>query len=249
MVHKTNGIVLRTVKYGETSVIVSIFTELFGLQSYIVNGVRTGSGKGSSKSGFFQPAAILDLAVYHQEIKNLQRIREYNWAHLYQKIFFDVITNAVALFMIEILQKCLKQPEGNPELYQFSEEALIRLDEAGEAVQANFPLWFALHIASFFGLRINDNYSSKRKFLDLQEGFFTNEKPAHPHFLDDPFSGHISQLLKVMQPDELPEVPLNKEKRRILMEACQDFFALHIPGFGVMKTLPVLRTILDDEKS
>ena len=50
MVHKTKGIVLRTVKYGETSVIVTILTELFGLQSYLVNGVRTSSGKGGIES-------------------------------------------------------------------------------------------------------------------------------------------------------------------------------------------------------
>ena len=58
MVHKTKGIVLRTVKYGETSVIVTIMTELFGLQSYLINGVRSQSGKGGTKAGLFQPAAI-----------------------------------------------------------------------------------------------------------------------------------------------------------------------------------------------
>src|SRR6185312_8583119 len=79
MLHKTKGIVLRTVKYAETSIIVSIFTEMFGLQSYLVNGVRTNSRKGSSKTGFFQPAAILDLVVYHHEPKNLERIKEYQW--------------------------------------------------------------------------------------------------------------------------------------------------------------------------
>ena len=48
--HKTKGIVLRAVKYGETSMVVSIFTELFGLQSYLVNGVRTATKKGSGKA-------------------------------------------------------------------------------------------------------------------------------------------------------------------------------------------------------
>jgi DNA repair protein RecO (recombination protein O) len=247
MLHKTKGIVLRTVKYGETSLIVSVFTEAFGLQSYLVNGVRTNASKGASKTGFFQPAAMLDLVVYHQDAKNLQRIREYRWEHLYRKIFFDVVTNAIALFMIELLQKCLKQPEGNPGLYRFTEEALIRLDEAEEAEQANFPLWFALHVAGFFGLRIDDNYSPGRKFLDLQEGYFTNEKPAHPHFLEDPFSGLLSRLLKIAHPASLPGLPLNKEKRRVLMKAVQDFFGLHVSGFGTMKTLPVLRTILGEE--
>ncbi|MBL7720826.1 MAG: recombination protein O N-terminal domain-containing protein, partial [Chitinophagaceae bacterium] len=65
--HKTKGIVLRTVKYGETSVIVTLFTELFGIQSYLVNGVRASSKKGTGKANMFQPAAILDLVVYHNE--------------------------------------------------------------------------------------------------------------------------------------------------------------------------------------
>ena len=110
--HKTKGIVLRAVKYGETSLIVTIFTELFGVQSYIVNGVRTSSKKGQGKANLFQPSANLDLVVYHQEIKNLQRLRDFRWGMLYQHIFSDIPKNAVAMFMVELLTKCLKQPEG-----------------------------------------------------------------------------------------------------------------------------------------
>jgi DNA repair protein RecO (recombination protein O) len=245
MIHKTKGIVLRTVKYGETSVIVTILTELFGLQSYLVNGVRTNSGKGGSKGGLFQPAAILDLVIYHQETKNLQRLKEYGWNHLYQNIFSDVITHAVALFMIELLQKCLKQPEPNTELYNFMEDALKGLDEAASQVQANFPLFFALHLAGFFGLRIDDNYSEKRSFLDLEEGYFSEERPSHNHYLESPLSEISSHLLKIMQPAELGDLPLNKEKRRLLLMAYEDFYSVHISGFTPLKTLPVLRAILE----
>src|SRR3954463_15402915 len=115
--HKTKGIVLRTVRYGETSVIVTIFTELFGIQSYLVNGVRASTKKGSGKANLFQPSAILDLIVYYNELKNLQRIREFKWHHLYQHIFSDIKKNAVALFMVELLSKCLKQPEANEDLF------------------------------------------------------------------------------------------------------------------------------------
>src|SRR6185295_3100199 len=134
MIDKTKGIVLRTVKYGETSVIVAIFTELFGLQSYLVNGVRISSKKGSSKSALFQPASILDLVVYHNDLKNLQRLKEYKWGYLYQHIFFNVLKNSVALFMVELLHKCLKQPESNPDLFHFTEHAFVYLDEADEQV-------------------------------------------------------------------------------------------------------------------
>ena len=119
-VHKTRGIVLRTVKYGETSLIVDLFTELFGRQSYLVNGVRTSSRKGMGKANLFQPAANLELEAYHQELKNLQRLKEFRWATLYQHLYFDVLKNSVALFMVELLQKTLKQPEPNPIQFFFS---------------------------------------------------------------------------------------------------------------------------------
>jgi len=245
MIHKTKGIVLRSVKYGETSMIVTILTELLGLQSYLVNGVRTQSVKKGTKAGMFQPPAMLDLVIYHQETKNLQRIKEYNWSYLYQYIFSDVVTHAVALFMIELLQRCLKQPEPNSELFYFMEDSLTGLDQAAGKVQANFPLFFALHLAGFFGLRIDDNYSEKRTYLDLQEGYFTEEKPNHMHYLENPLSDISSHLLKILQPVELGDLPLNKEKRRQLMEAYEYFYSIHIPGFTPLKTLPVLRTLLE----
>lgn len=237
--------VLRTVKYGETSVIVSIFTELFGIQSYLVNGVRTVAGKTGGKAQLFQPAAILDLVVYHNELKQLQRIREFKWGYLYRNVLSDVKKNAVALFMVELLAKCLKQPENNPGLFHFVEDAFLHLDESSDAVAANFPLFFALHLPVFFGFRIHDNYSNENTYLDLQEGSFVAEMPRHPHFLEDKQAMVTSQLLKVMQPHELENIRLNHEFRRNLLSAYEVYYAMHIQDFGTLRTLPVLREILN----
>jgi DNA repair protein RecO (recombination protein O) len=243
-IHKTRGIVLRAVKYGETSLVVTIFTELFGVQSYLVNGVRASTKKGSGKASLFQPTAILDLVVYHNELKHLNRIKEFRWGYLYKHILSDVRKNAVALFMVELLTKCLKQPEGNADLFHFSEDAFVHLDESTDTVMANYPLFFALHLPLFFGFRIDDNYSATRVFLDLHEGSFTATAPAHPHFLDEKQAYITSQLLKVQQPEELGDIKLNHEFRRNLLFAYERFYALHIQDFGTMRTLPVLREIL-----
>ncbi|HKB43044.1 MAG TPA: DNA repair protein RecO [Chitinophagaceae bacterium] len=242
--HKTKGIVLRTVKYGETSVIVTLFTELFGVQSYLVNGVRTSSKKGTGKANLFQPSAILDMVVYHNELKNLNRIKEFKWDYLYQHILSDVKKNAVALFMVELLTKCLKQPESNPDLFHFVEDSFLHLDESIDAVAANLPLFFALHLPVFFGFRFSDNYNDENPFLDLQEGRFVHEQPHHPHFLEDKQAAVTSQLLKIMQPEELKDIKLNHDFRRDLLYIYETYYALHIQDFGTMKTLPVLREIL-----
>ena len=46
MLHNTKCIVLRVTKYGDTSIIMTAYTELFGLQQYMVKGVRVTSKKG-----------------------------------------------------------------------------------------------------------------------------------------------------------------------------------------------------------
>lgn len=242
--HKTKGIVLRAVKYGETSLVVTIFTELFGVQSYLVNGVRTSTKKGTGKAGLFQPSAMLELVVYHNELKNLNRIKEFRWGYIYQHILSDVRKNAVALFMVELLLKSLKQPEANADLFHFTEDSFLHLDKSHDTVTANFPLFFSLHLTHFFGFRMDDNYSSINSFLDLQEGSFVKQQPDHPHFLEGRAAEITSQILKVMQPEELESLKLNHESRRILLNAYENFYALHIQDFGAMKTLPVLREVL-----
>jgi DNA repair protein RecO (recombination protein O) len=244
MIYKTKGIVLRTIKYGETSVVVNIFTDLFGIQSYLVNGVHT-TVRASSKASFFQPGSILEMEVYHNELKNLQRIKEFRWSYLYKNILSDIKKNSVAIYMIELLQKCLKQPEKNIALFEFCETTLIQLDSSDETIVANIPLYFCLHLVRFFGFTITDNYSSQKSILDLQEGAFTDMIPKHPYFLDGDYSKCISGLLKVEAVDELSKIKLNNTARREMLLALQSFYALHIQDFGVMKALPVLHEILN----
>lgn len=244
MIHKTKGIVLRTVKYGETSLVVTAFTELFGLQSYMVNGIRTATKKGGVKANVFQPPAVLDLVAYHNQFTNLQRIREYRWAHLFQTIFSDVRKNAVSLFMVELIAKCLKEPEANAELFYFIEDALLHLDSASDTVTANFPLFFAVHLAYFFGFKISDAFSEDHAYLDLEEGTFVADQPRHLHYLQDKEAEVTAHLLKIRQPNELQDLALRGEFRRRLLTAYESYYALHISDFGSLKTLPVLREIL-----
>lgn len=243
MTHKTRGIVLKTIKYGETSLVATVFTELFGIQAYMVNGVRT-TKKSSSKANLFQPTAILDLIVYHNESKSMQRIKEFNWAFLYREVLHNVVKNSIASYMVELIQKCLKQPESNIDLFNFCEESLLQLDAAPKTIAANFPLFFTLHLAHFFGFRMSGNYSLVNSILDLQEGNFTDQQPVHQYFIEGDHAQITSNLLQVMQTRELDEIKLNHITRRELLLRYQEYYGLHISDFGQMKTLAVLHEVL-----
>jgi DNA repair protein RecO (recombination protein O) len=243
--HKTKGIVLHTVKYGETSIITSIYTELFGVQSYIVKGIRQSSKKSQGKGNYFQPAAVLEMEVYHNELKNLQFIKEFQWAYLHNTIFFDVTRNAIAMYVIELLQHSLKQPEANPELYYLIEDTLKQIDIGSNTLVSNIPLYFTLHLGGELGFKMQGDYSTTTPILDLQDGNFVTEQPLHPYFIEGTLAETISKINHIQFYNDLENIKLNRDIRRNLLMYLQQYIALHIQDFGEMKSMIVLHEIFD----
>lgn len=243
MLHKTEGIVLRIVRYGESSVIATVLTELFGVQSYLVNGVRS-ARKGAARASLLQPANLLDMVVYHRDTGHLQRLKDFRFAYLYRSLYQDVVKNAVALYLVELLDKALRQPEPHPELFALSRQALVWMDGAGEGT-ANLPLYFTLKISELLGFRVYRHACAETPYLDLREGSFVSELPGHGQCLDEPCGRITEQLLNTREFDDLAAVRTDKHMRQRLLAAYQDYYRLHLPGFTGLRSPDVLREVLD----
>ncbi|MDE1192266.1 MAG: DNA repair protein RecO [Arachidicoccus sp.] len=242
--YKTKGIVLRTVKYGDTSIIATVYTALFGMQSYLVKGVRKGSKNSSGKINFFQPGAMLELVVYKNPFKELQFIKEYQWSFLYDTIFYDVTRNAVALYIIELVLYSIKEEESHNELFYFFENILATLDKCSAEDAANIPLFFTLQLAKFLGFQIHGKYSQATPFLDLEAGTFAAEKAGHNFILEDKFAEITSELNLIEHIDSAQNLRLNHFIRRELLKYYQQFFSLHLQNKFEIKSLSVLQSVL-----
>jgi DNA repair protein RecO (recombination protein O) len=149
------------------------------------------------------------------------------------------------LFMIELLQKCLKQPATDPDQCFFNEDVKQGLDLATDTAAANLPLFFMVHLSHFFGFRLMDNFSAERQVLDLREGQFVAAVPPHEFYLSSSQSTYIAQLLRALQVQDLEQISMNRQLRNELIDRCIDFYGLHIQPFGTMRSLPVIRTLLE----
>lgn len=240
MVFQASGIVLRTVKYGETSGVVTIYTDRFGMQAYLINGIRSG-GK-TSKAHLYQSASLLEMQVYHNPLKNLQRVKEAKWKKVYQTLFTDVIKNSIALFMVELFQKSVTGEEQNEPLYNFLEQQFLRLDTATTAESANFPVRFMVSLPAYLGFAIRNNFSATTPFFDLKEGQFTVDN----HKTDAEMSELLNQSLSAVLESVGNNKPLalNGEIRRRLLYLLEKYFQYHIDGFSQLKTLRVLEAIV-----
>lgn len=153
MLFKTRGIVLSHIKFKESSIITSIFTEQFGLQSYIINSIR--SKKSKNKISYFQPLTLLDLVVYKNTKKDIQRISEYRANTTYADIPFNPRKSTIAIFLSEILAKTLSTEESQLETFNFLHSALSYFDLAPDQELTNFHLQFLLHLSQHLGVYAN----------------------------------------------------------------------------------------------
>lgn len=243
MLEQTKGLVLRTVPYGDTSLIVRCLTQAFGLQSYLVKGARTTGKKGQSLRPYLQPAALLDLVVYHQPGKNLQYIREMKWAAVYTHVNGSVLHHSIALYMVELLQKTITEDNPIPDLFAQIEDLLQLLDQAEPAVIANIPLYFSLQLAAWLGFCPEKNYTPQRSYFDLRTGIFVENIPPHPQFLSDDLSLALHDLLHCGHAITLYRIKLSQAQRRVLLHYLETYFQLHIEGFGTLRSTSVLEAL------
>lgn len=243
MIQQTKGIVLRSIKYGETSLICSIFTRDHGVQSYLVQGVRTSKSR-QNKAGLLQPATLLDLIVYQKASGNLQRIKEMQPDYIYHSLHEEVIKNSVALFSVELLLKLLPEHAPLPELYDFARSYFERLDRLPLASVANFPLYFAIQCGRYLGYDIRGRFSQETPHLNLHDGAFTHHTPMTRPFVSEEEAKAMDALLNASQIEDLLQVEMNATMRFNLLDWQLGFLLQHTQHLGTIKSLAVLRAIL-----
>jgi DNA repair protein RecO (recombination protein O) len=243
MLHNTKGIVLRVTKYGDTSIIMTAYTELFGLQQYMVKGVRVTSKKGANKGVFYQPAAILQMEVYHSPMKQLQMVKDVSWDFVYQNVYSDVLRNAVATYIVEVLQQTM-QPEPHPELFYLIEDTFKQLDKGGPQLVGNLPIYFLIHLSQNMGFGLQGKYSATTPVLDVREGQFVEKVPGHPYFLEGAEAQTASSFLQVQFYNDLDTIVLSGTQRKKILELFQLSLSWHYKKFSEIKSLPILQEVL-----
>lgn len=222
MLHNVKGIVLRTTKYTDNSLIVNVYTNLFGLQTYMVRGIHSRTSK--VKVNYFQGLMALDMIVTKTERQKLERINEVTAARSLTSEF-DFTKTTIALFLNELLYKTIHEEESNPNLFEFLTNAfqILGLKENG---CANFHLAFMIKYTKYLGFYPTENYSSENKYFDLLEGRFLYEQAHHVNYLDIALSKHINDLMNAkFETCEL--VKITNAERKQLISALLNYYKLH----------------------
>ena len=73
--YKARGVVLHTIKYGDSSMVAYLFTDLFGRMNYMIQGVHSSRGRGN-KAALFQPMFLVEFEGIEQPQARMHRMKE-----------------------------------------------------------------------------------------------------------------------------------------------------------------------------
>lgn len=243
MIEPTRGIVLRQLKYGETSLILTVFTERFGIHAYMLKGVRSVRHKGT-RTGLLQPCSLLDLVVDHRPGRQLQQLREFTPNYFPQRMQEDVIRNSIGVFTAEILNKLLPEGESMPDLFDFCQHFLQLLDTLPLTEVANFPIYFLIRSGRFLGYSVQGRYSSELNFADAREGCFSKGPGVDTDTLMDEDAAALDALLQVDSFAELTQIELSGTVRYRLAAWYVHFLQIQTQHMTQLRSLEILRAVL-----
>ena len=233
----TRAIVLSSLKFGDTSLIVKIFTLSDGLKSYLLKGVLT-SKKGKLKAAYFQPLTQLELVANHKNKGTLETIRETRITYHYQTLHFGISKNAITLFLAEMLANSIQEEERNEGLFYYVESALQWLDTNSKIT--NFHIYFLIGLTKYLGF-YPDTTNTSGTYFDLLEGEFTNALTLNPYLSGENLS-FFKRFLGINF-DAIHKVKMKKANRQELLQSLVLYFELHLQGFRKPKSLAILNEV------
>ncbi len=225
MLVKTRGIIFRVVKYRETSIITNLYTEEFGLSSYIVNNVR--SPKSKFNIGYFEPLNLVEIIAYHKPNRDIDRITEIKTTYPLHDIRQDMQKSAMIIFLAEVLDKCIIEHDKNDILFAFLTSAIKQLENS----QGNnsFHLQFLFKLSSYLGFGINDSSTFIKEAINSQ--YYDNHES-------------ILSLQQLIEKDISESPSISSLHRKVVLNDLIQFYHVQI-GMPQPKSLEVLNTVFN----
>ena len=235
------GIVLQSIRYGDTSLIVKVFTRNLGLRSYMVKGAFNRNSK--SRAALFQNLHLINYVEASRPNKgSLGYLKDVQLTTVYQSIPFVMNKSAILMYVSELLSKTIIEQEQNEVMFDFIVRSLLWLDLV-EQDYANFPLFFTLELTRYLGFYPKANHETGFCF-DMMEGSFAHDLPVHPYYFDNENAQLLAQMLNVSI-DEACRMPLRVSQRRELLDGLIMFMRLHAPVMNDFHSHEVLKTVLE----
>jgi len=234
----SRALVIKSIKQGETSLIVSCYLEEIGYRSFLVKGLYGSKKSRFSKAHFF-PLNVINIHYSYNESKKLGFIKEVKSEVLFNTIHTDIQKSSVIVFLSEILNSVLREElEVNKDLFDFLLKSLIWYDNVREC--NNYHIKFLIELSKYIGFHPNISNENDLYFC-LESGSTSNIKPLGGNIFGEDLK--VFKSLLGMKFEDLNKMNINRESRKRILNKIIDYYSLHLQMFKTPKSINVFAEV------
>jgi DNA repair protein RecO (recombination protein O) len=235
MIRKTEAIVLNTRKFGDSSMICSMYTKQFGRRNFLIKGYR--STKARNRHSYFQPMSIIDLVYYHKDSRDLQMVTESSSRYFFASLQTDPVKITLGMVVIELFYNTVKEEEPNFPLFEFLGKVLVELDSRKEHLIHVF-LHYLVQLSGYLGFFPSDlvEDTSKAVHFDQRNGVLENA------ILEDPGAKAVLAFARLPL-EHCHEIPISQGEKNEVIRSMMEYYQVHVEGFRIPASLGVFQEI------
>ena len=247
MLISANAIVLRTIPYGDTSLISRLFTENEGKVTIMAKGARRPK---NTVAAALEPMNHLSVQFYHKNSRDIQILKDAAFLQNFTSIRNDLSKIVIGLTIVELLDKSTRESNPAPILYRLGWRVLENLDNS----KVDHWLLFAFFLFQH-SLRIGfmpELSSCTKCRSQIKDAVFDNstgelvcqECNTDGEFVVDHYTLTLLQAMSTFHMDNLDTIRYKKRSLVNSIKFLDSFSSFHIEGLGRVKSMNLLRDLL-----
>lgn len=173
----------------------------------------------------------------------MKSLRDYQFSHVYTQVPYDILRSTIGMFMLEVVTKCVKEEETNEEMFDFLFHSFVSLDQV-ESISPNFHLLFLSNLLDYIGFQPQGKCTEETPYFDLYEGNFVSDISVAGRYLEKNEAANFALML-LSDVSDADSLELSGDERKTLLDRLLLYYEFHVEGFKTLKSLDILRTVLN----
>lgn len=239
MLAKEKAIVIQKTQLAEKKCIVKLFTYNHGFIEAVC--FASNSPNSKIKINTLWPLSLVEVELLIRQNKEIHQLKETQPYFIPTSTNLSLLKLNVVQLISEILSKTIKVQQGNNQLYKFIEELIINIDQKNETELSNVINYFLIELTVYLGIEPQNNFSNIDLYFDCRAGEFTKYGLVMPLGFD----AKLSEMLSFCLRNNAMDLKLNSAVRKDLIDGLLSYYSFHIPNFGHIRSLEVVRELMN----
>jgi len=252
LITHTSAIVFRSVDYGESSKIVTLFTEEHGKIAVMVHGAK----KPKSKfGGLIEVGNLLDVVYYYKSSRSVQTLSEASFMQKTFNIRTDFAKMAILTSAIELINQLLHEGEVNTPIFKATKQFILWLEETRESPRNIFP-YLQIRLAELAGhglqLHLNSpteeaaSRDAENYYLNVETGLISVQSEASYSYKLTHNQFKYVRLALQARSSKLLDIAFGTGELKQLIDHLDRYFKFHIEGYKDRKSDAIFEQMLQD---